>query len=183
MAVSVGAPTRFKLDKDHTSDMHTTFVSRSACFVRRARFSSQAETTLCVIGAGKMSEAMLGGIQTSRELKISALRVYDPNAKRGELFSSKFGATVAGSLEEALAGSSTIVLSCKPQNLAGVFRAASGHIGDESLVVSIIAGCTIDTLQAVLLQVGKSNFTNLSNLDEISSKFQLISIVVGDFTS
>ena len=146
----VGAPTRFKLDKDHTSDMHTTFVSRSACFVRRARFSSQAETTLCVIGAGKMSEAMLGGIQTSRELKISALRVYDPNAKRGELFASKFGATVAGSLEEALAGSSTIVLSCKPQNLAGVFRAACGHIGDESLVVSIIAGCTIDTLQAGL---------------------------------
>ena len=53
-------------------------------------------------------------------------------------------------LAEALAGSSTIVLSCKPQNLAGVFRAASGHIGDESLVVSIIAGCTIDTLQAGL---------------------------------
>ena len=130
--------------------MHTTRLVRSACFVRRARFSSQAETTLCVVGAGKMSEAMLGGIQTSRELKISALRVYDPNAKRGELFSSKFGATVAGSLEEALAGSSTIVLSCKPQNLAGVFRAARGQIGDASLVVSIIAGCTIDTLQAGL---------------------------------
>ena len=54
--------------------------------------------------------------------------------RKGHSASETWPARLRAALEEALAGSSTIVLSCKPQNLAGVFRAASGHIGDESLV-------------------------------------------------
>jgi len=48
------------------------------------------------------------------------------------------------------AESSIVVLSIKPQRLSNVLRDLEGILTDEQLLISIVAGATIETLSAAL---------------------------------
>ena len=98
---------------------------------------------------------MLGGIRSAQDGPNrtestplgTSIRVFDPNMKQAALFESRFGATPTSSAEEAVSGAGIVVISCKPQNLSAVFHGVTGHVSDDALVVSIVAGCPISRIR------------------------------------
>jgi pyrroline-5-carboxylate reductase len=98
---------------------------------------------------------VLGGIRSAQDGPNrtestplgTSIRVFDPNMKQATLFESRFGATPTSSAKEAVSGAGIVVISCKPQNLSAVFHGITGHVSDDALVVSIVAGCPISRIR------------------------------------
>jgi pyrroline-5-carboxylate reductase len=101
-----------------------------------------------------MSEAIIQGLR-NKEREGSfvggdspvTLKVYDPNPKQREIFVKKFGAEAHADLKGCVRGSDVMLLACKPQNLKNVAKEAQDAVGEQTVVLSILAGATVDALQ------------------------------------
>ena len=98
------------------------------------------------IGGGNMGEAMLSA-GVARDLSVpQAITVSDVSPTRREYLKQQYGVTVTEDNRQAIVGQDIIVLAVKPQNLAGVMAELKGSLGEEQLVLSIIAGARLGTL-------------------------------------
>jgi pyrroline-5-carboxylate reductase len=103
--------------------------------------------TLVLLGAGKMGQAMLNG-WLARGLDPRKIVVIEPQpakvlkalARRGLKINPKGKAAPA----------SVIVMAVKPQSAAGALPALAPYVGKNTLALSIMAGRTLDNLQAAL---------------------------------
>jgi len=119
---------------------------------------------LAFIGCGVMAEAMIAGV-LKRELVAPAQIVGShPRAARREELAAKYGihtvesnrgaVTLAQANEETTteeASGSIVVLAVKPQRLGGVLHELKDAVQAGQLVVSIIAGARIETMDSELL--------------------------------
>ena len=94
-----------------------------------------------------MAEAMAVGL-TKKNLDWG-LQVYDVHTQSCQRFAKRFGATPCESPLEAVAGCDFVLLAVKPQNLEDVGKVLSGHISNETTVISILAGKTLDSVAKV----------------------------------
>lgn len=102
---------------------------------------------LVLIGCGNMGAALVRGVRKAHP--DGEIRLVDPDsAKVGELVRERIG--VASSLPMALEGAGVVVLAIKPQMLETVARGLVGHLGRDTLVVSILAGVPRSKLVAAL---------------------------------
>jgi pyrroline-5-carboxylate reductase len=101
---------------------------------------------IAFIGGGNMGEAMLAAVLEKGLSAPETACVSDVNGERRHNLSEKYGVVVTDSNKQAVSGKELVVLAVKPQNLAGVMAELSGHIEPEQLVLSIIAGASIETL-------------------------------------
>lgn len=97
-----------------------------------------------MVGCGKMAEALADGLQTT--FPMLELAVHDINTPRAKLFESRFGAVVHDDPRNAVEGADLVLLACKPQNISEVGTALLGSIGDNAIVVSILAGTPLGVL-------------------------------------
>lgn len=97
------------------------------------------------IGAGRMASAMVGGLlarEVATPADIACIGGSDDTAAG---LARRTGIAASGDLASLLAAADTVVLACKPQQLAGL----DPHVADLTagrLVISILAGKRLDRL-------------------------------------
>ena len=102
------------------------------------------------IGGGMMAEAIMRGMLRQEIAAPADLRVSDPVAARRELLARELGIQTTDSNSEAVADAGVVVLAVKPQVLGQVFAGLQGHIGPQALVLSIVAGATVQAIRGGL---------------------------------
>jgi pyrroline-5-carboxylate reductase len=109
---------------------------------------------LAVVGAGRMAEAICGGMMKGALLEPAALHIYDTNRGRVELFQQRWpGANTHESSSSAVAGADVVLLAVKPQQMASALALVRSTISPSALVVSIAAGCPISMFTEALPKV------------------------------
>lgn len=114
---------------------------------------------LAFIGCGVMAEAIIAGLLRKKLVGPEQIVGSHPRQARREEMHAKYGIEMVESNREAVTeitpespeASSIIVLAVKPQRLHRVLEELKGALVKEQLVVSIVAGATIETIAEELL--------------------------------
>jgi pyrroline-5-carboxylate reductase len=101
---------------------------------------------IAFIGPGVMAEAMIGGLIRREVASPGALTAAGPTQERLEYLAGKYGVPTTSDNAQAARKAEVVVLSVKPQRLDKVMAGLRGAIQPNALVLSIIAGATIDKL-------------------------------------
>jgi pyrroline-5-carboxylate reductase len=97
-------------------------------------------STLGVVGAGVMAEAMIAGVLERKLLSPSAIIASHPRADRREALKQKYGIEVTERNTEAAARGDIVMLGIKPQVMTRVLDELRPSLAQGKLVISIIAG-------------------------------------------
>jgi pyrroline-5-carboxylate reductase len=106
---------------------------------------------LAFIGCGVMGESMIAGLLRNEIVAPENIAASHPRESRRAELADKYGIAVfegnADAARTIAEHSNSVVLICvKPQRLARVLRDLSGILSADQLVLSIVAGATIDRL-------------------------------------
>jgi pyrroline-5-carboxylate reductase len=99
------------------------------------------------IGPGVMAEAMFSGLIRKNVATSSQIFVSGPEVDHSEELVARYGVTSFTDNRLSVQGAEIIVLSVKPQRLAHVLKGLKGAIPPQALVLSIVAGASIQTIQ------------------------------------
>jgi pyrroline-5-carboxylate reductase len=103
---------------------------------------------LCILGAGNMGRALIGGLLRSGTLPAQ-LSVAESQAVAREAVARDFGITATADNAAALAGASIVVLAVKPQDAAGVLQPlAAALAAARPLLISVAAGVRCAALES-----------------------------------
>lgn len=97
-----------------------------------------------------MGEAMLSAVLDKGLSSPGDISVSDISESRRQQLQQKYGVTITSDNRQAVASADVVVLAIKPQNLAEVMNGLGRQIEPKQLVLSIVAGATIQTLSAGL---------------------------------
>ncbi|MCJ8014315.1 pyrroline-5-carboxylate reductase [Paenibacillus sp. KQZ6P-2] len=105
-------------------------------------------------GAGAMAEAIVKGLIGKSVLQASDITMLNrSNSRRLDELQQLYGVKAsndAAALPEILQSSPVIVLAIKPKDAAEVLRNLGPMLSEDTLIVSVIAGLTIRTIQDLL---------------------------------
>jgi pyrroline-5-carboxylate reductase len=104
-------------------------------------------STLGVIGAGVMAEAIIAGVLARNLVAPGSVVASHPRADRRHALGEKYGIQVTADNAEAARRGEVVVLGIKPQVMPGVLTEIRQSLAPEKLVISIIAGATTQTLR------------------------------------
>jgi len=105
---------------------------------------------IAFIGSGAMAEAMIAGLLRQKLADSENLLASGPRPERGQVLHEKYGVQPFTDNSAAVADANVVVLSVKPQRLRSVLEELQGRIPADALVLSIIAGATIEKIGAGL---------------------------------
>ncbi|MFN2532931.1 MAG: pyrroline-5-carboxylate reductase [Pyrinomonadaceae bacterium] len=113
--------------------------------------NSLSETRLAFIGAGVMAEAMIAGLLHEEIVIPEQIVASHPRAERREELTQRykiraFERNIDAVRETQSAESSMVVLCVKPQRVLRVMDELQTVINDGQLVISIVAGSSIETI-------------------------------------
>ena len=111
---------------------------------------NQLDGKTTFIGGGAMGEAIIGSLIGNQLLDPAQICVSEPVAARREFLDSTYGVKTETNNAQAVAGASVVVLAVKPQVLGLVMADLEGNLPQDALVVSIMAGVPINTLESGL---------------------------------
>jgi len=97
------------------------------------------------IGGGTMGEAMIKSLLAKEMAKPGDIAVSDVSQARRDVLKKKHGVKVVADNKEAVKGAEVVVLAVKPQELGKVMGELKG-LSPQQLVLSIVAGATVDSL-------------------------------------
>jgi len=104
-------------------------------------------STLGVVGAGVMAEAMIAGVLERKLLDPSAIIASHPRADRRAALHDKYAIQVTAFNAEAADRGDVVVLGIKPQVLQRVLPELRPALAANKLVISIIAGAYTQVLR------------------------------------
>ncbi|HET6381201.1 MAG TPA: pyrroline-5-carboxylate reductase [candidate division Zixibacteria bacterium] len=113
--------------------------------------SPRRDMRVAIVGAGVMAEAMIAGLLADRAVKADRLVASHPRRERREVLAERHGITVVAKNTDAVRDADIVVLAVKPQMLTRVMREIGPALHDQQVVLSIVAGATLRTLQSGLL--------------------------------
>lgn len=102
--------------------------------------------TIALIGPGAMAEAIIGGLLRKQITTPDHILAAGPRAERTEELHARYGIQPFTDNRAAASQADVIILSIKPQRLSKVLPGLAGAIPPNALVLSIIAGATLQTL-------------------------------------
>jgi pyrroline-5-carboxylate reductase len=102
---------------------------------------------ITLIGSGNMAGAMIGALLRNNDVSPDQITASDPNPEQREYISKRYGVAVTSDNRESVKNADIIILSVKPQVLAGVSSELKGKIPSNSLIFSIVAGMPISSIQ------------------------------------
>ena len=105
------------------------------------------DVQMAFIGGGTMAEAIIKCLLAQQLVKATQLKVGEPLTSRRLYLQSTYGVQAIESNLEAVQEASFIVMCVKPQVLPTVMQELHGKIPVDALVLSIVAGASIATLQ------------------------------------
>jgi pyrroline-5-carboxylate reductase len=121
---------------------------------------------LSFIGCGVMAEAMIAGLLRQRLVTPAQITGSHPREARRSELETKYGIRMVESNRAAAASTDDqqstsvtheprfgkiVILAVKPQRLGGVLDELKGALPPDGLVISIVAGATIETIAGELL--------------------------------
>lgn len=98
------------------------------------------------IGCGNMAKAMLKGIVSSKLIKKEEIIAADISMSMLEKVKEEMGINITNSNIEVAKGSQIIVLAVKPQYYSSVIKEIRDVINENTIVVSIAPGQTLEKL-------------------------------------
>ena len=101
---------------------------------------------IAFIGSGTMAGAMIVGLLREKLASPENLHASDPREDRGEELRQKYGVRTFTDNRAAVKDADVVVLSIKPQRLSAVLKGLEGRIPENALVLSIIAGATMEKI-------------------------------------
>jgi pyrroline-5-carboxylate reductase len=107
--------------------------------------------TIGFVGAGVMAESMIAGLLAKQIVQPGQLLASHPRSDRREGLTERFGITVPSDNREVALASDIVFLTVKPQALWEVMPQLAGSLTPRQVVVSIVAGASIEILEAGLL--------------------------------
>lgn len=107
-------------------------------------------STLGVVGAGVMAEAVIAGVLGRELIAASSIVASHPRADRRKALAEKYGIGVTADNGEAANRGDIILLGIKPQVMPRVLAELRPKLAAEKLVISIIAGASTETLRSAL---------------------------------
>lgn len=108
--------------------------------------SARREMQVGIVGAGVMAEAMIAGLLADHALSAEHLVASHPRRERREALASSLGVRTVARNRDALTDAEIVVLAVKPQMLGGVMREIGPSLRPEQVVLSIVAGATLEAL-------------------------------------
>ncbi len=102
------------------------------------------------VGAGKMASALILGLIRAGVATPAQVIVFDPVESTRTALARTSGVRVASSNVQVLEESEIVVLAVKPQNLPAVMEELEPHASTRHLIISIVAGVTLDALSSGL---------------------------------
>jgi len=102
------------------------------------------------IGCGNMGQAILEGMISSGQVAAGNIWVYTPSAEKVIALRDKFGINPAESAQEVAQVSDIVFGAVKPNIMVKVLSEINSSLNKETVVISIAAGITLDTLAKVL---------------------------------
>lgn len=112
--------------------------------------TSLHENRIAFIGSGAMGEAMIKGLLTRQLIAPDHIIGSDPVAARRTLLTSTYQVQTTDDNVRAVQEADIVVMSIKPQALSVVGATLHGTLKPEALVLSIMAGVSLKTLQNAL---------------------------------
>lgn len=111
-------------------------------------------TKICFYGAGSMAEAIVRGMIHKRVAEPQQIVMLNrSSAERLKTLSDQYGVVTGNSEADKnkhLTESSVIVLAMKPKDAGEAIKALGPLLKESQLIVSVIAGLSISTIQALL---------------------------------
>ncbi|NLC13089.1 MAG: pyrroline-5-carboxylate reductase [Chloroflexi bacterium] len=104
------------------------------------------QTKFAIIGAGAMGEAIIAGLLRQKLTSPENIHASEPRLERCEELRIKYGIKASPQNVQVLANADVVLLSVKPQILDKILKELKGFIPSEAVVISIIAGATIDKI-------------------------------------
>jgi pyrroline-5-carboxylate reductase len=108
------------------------------------------QPVIAVIGSGIMGEAIISGLLKKNVTSPENIRSSDPLPERRTELNTTYGIVTTPDNPTAVANTDVVVLSIKPQRLDHVLSGLRDLIPPEALVLSIVAGATIEKISAGL---------------------------------
>jgi pyrroline-5-carboxylate reductase len=102
--------------------------------------------TIAIIGPGAMAEAIIAGLLRQGITTPERILAAGPRAERLEELQTRYGIRGFTDNRAAAAQADVVILAIKPQRMAKALQQLAGSIASEALVLSIIAGATIQTI-------------------------------------
>ncbi len=105
---------------------------------------------IAFIGCGVMAEAIAAALLRTGAVSVHQLTGGEPNERRRQELLTRLGLETTADNAAAAAGADLVVLSVKPQTLDAAIRDLAGKLEPEQLVLSIVAGATLERLRSGL---------------------------------
>jgi pyrroline-5-carboxylate reductase len=102
---------------------------------------------IAFIGGGNMGEVMLAAVLNKKLVSAKDIIASDISEPRRQYLAQKYAVSVLSDNRQTIINADVIILAVKPQTLANVITELNGNIKPNQMVLSIIAGAKIDTLQ------------------------------------
>lgn len=106
---------------------------------------------IAFIGPGVMAEAMIAGLIRNDVAEAELILASGPRQERVDFLHSRYGVQGLTDNAEAASQADILILSVKPQRLESVLQGLRETIKPDALVLSIVAGATIDKISQGLL--------------------------------
>ena len=102
------------------------------------------------IGGGNMAEALIKGLLSGLGVKPQQIMATDVVPERRTYMHTTYGITASVDNKHAAQESSVVILAVKPQIMPMILEEIAPVVNSETLVISIAAGITLQTLQRAL---------------------------------
>lgn len=102
--------------------------------------------TIALVGPGVMAEAIIGGLLRQGITTPNRILISGPRPERIDELEQRYGVSGFSDNREAARRADVVILSIKPQRLSKVLFNLSGNIPAHALVLSIIAGASLQTI-------------------------------------
>lgn len=102
---------------------------------------------IALIGSGNMGEAIIAGLLRNGIATPENILATDPLLERGADLKTRFGIQPYTDNTAAAIQADVVIIAVKPQQLAKVFEGLKGKIRPNALVLSIVAGASIQSLR------------------------------------
>ena len=111
---------------------------------------SAMSLNVTVVGVGAMGEAIVRGLLAGGWEPASVDALVRNEARAAELTES-LGIRVDVDPAVVIPNSAVVVIAVKPKDVHGVLQAIAGHLDPDSVVLSVAAGVTLESIESVLV--------------------------------
>lgn len=102
------------------------------------------------IGTGNMGKAIIGGLVSGQVAKPEQIFAHNLHMSKVEALREQYGINAVQSAKEVANCSDIIFIGVKPNTVSVILSDILGHLRDDSVIVSIAAGVTLESMEVIV---------------------------------